>query len=93
MTRDYERLRSLLKEQETFPVDFTVKFVGKNTESFKSGILRFAQEHPTLNETARRESAKGKHLAMTYVFSAKNADHIVAVLERVGLIEDLLIVL
>jgi putative lipoic acid-binding regulatory protein len=91
--QDFERLRALLIANETFPAEFPVKFVGKNSAAFRAGVANFAQEHPTLKETARRESAQGNHLAMTYILTASNADHIIAVLERVTLIEDVLIVL
>jgi putative lipoic acid-binding regulatory protein len=97
VAKNYERLRALLIDQETFPCEFTVKFVGKNTEAFQAGITRFESEHPTLTQTARRVSAStnhpARHISMTYVFSAKSADHIIAVLERVALIEDVILVL
>jgi putative lipoic acid-binding regulatory protein len=41
----------------------------------------------------RRESAKGNHLAMTYTFSARNADHIIATLEQVAKIDDVMVIL
>ncbi len=90
---DYAKLRELLNQQETFPVDFHLKFVGKNSEAFARGVTRFENEHPQLKETSRRLSAQANHLALSYVFSAKSADHIIAVLERAALIEDVQIVL
>ncbi len=89
----FSRLKALLEEQETFPFDFTLKFIGKNTDRFQKGVSLFESAHPILKMQARRESAKGNHLAMTYTFSARSADHIIATLEQVAKIEDVMVIL
>ena len=89
----FSRLKSLLEQQETFPVDFTVKFIGRNTDRFQEGVSLFERAHPILRMQSRRESSKGNHLAMTYVFTARNADHIISTLEQVAKIEDLMVIL
>jgi putative lipoic acid-binding regulatory protein len=89
----FNRLKTLLEQQETFPFDFTLKFIGRNTDRFQKGLALFESAHPILRMQTRRESAKGNHLAMTYVFSARNADHIIATLEQVAKIDDVMVIL
>lgn len=90
---DFTRLKALLEEQETFPFDFTLKFIGRNTPKFTKSVSQFENAHPILKKTSRRESSGGNHLALTYVFSARNSDHVIATLEQVALIEDVMVIL
>ncbi|MFL5813094.1 MAG: DUF493 family protein [Bdellovibrionia bacterium] len=92
-SEQFSRLKTLLEQQETFPFDFTLKFIGRNTDRFQKGLADFESAHPILRMLTRRESAKGNHLAMTYVFSARNADHIIATLEQVAKIDDVMVIL
>lgn len=92
-SEQFSRLKALLEQQETFPLDFTLKFIGRNTDRFQKGLQLFENAHPILRMQTRRESAKGNHLAMTYTFSARNADHIIATLEQVAKIEDVMVIL
>jgi putative lipoic acid-binding regulatory protein len=92
-SEQFSRLKALLEEQESFPFDFTLKFIGRNTDRFQKGLENFEQAHPILRMQTRRESAKGNHLAMTYTFSARNADHIIATLEQVAKIDDVMVIL
>jgi putative lipoic acid-binding regulatory protein len=92
-SEQFSRLKTLLEQQETFPFDFTLKFIGRNTDRFQKGISSFESAHPILKMQTRRESAQGNHLAMTYTFSARNADHIIATLEQVAKIEDVMVIL
>jgi putative lipoic acid-binding regulatory protein len=92
-SQQFSRLKALLEQQEKFPFDFTLKFIGRNTDRFQRGISLFESSHPILKMQTRRESAKGNHLAMTYTFSARNADHIIATLEQVAKIEDVMVIL
>ncbi|MDR3606814.1 MAG: DUF493 family protein [Oligoflexia bacterium] len=90
---DFGRLRTLLENHESFPVEFPVKFVGKNSETFKAGTKRFEADHPFLKQTSCRVSAKGNHLAYTFAFTAESPDQIIQVLEAVHQIEDILVIL
>jgi len=92
-SEQFDRLKTLLEHQETFPFDFTLKFIGRNTDRFQQSVSRFESAHPVLRMQTRRESSKGNHLALTYVFSARNADHIIATLEQVAQIEDVMVIL
>jgi putative lipoic acid-binding regulatory protein len=90
---DYARLRELLEAQETFPTDFTHKFIGKNTKLFAKGVRDLQFAHPRLQlETARKSSGE-KHLALTYVYRAESVDEIIEVLEAIHQIEDLHMIL
>lgn len=91
--KDYLKLRELLIEQNQFPTNFVVKFIGKNSSSFHSGVRAFESEHQSLKSVSKRESAKGTHLALTYNFTAPSADSIIEILQRVAQIADVEIVL
>ncbi|MCM2278416.1 MAG: DUF493 domain-containing protein [Oligoflexia bacterium] len=93
MARDHGKLKTLLEEQETFPLDFTLKFIGRNSARFTAAVAVFESEHPGLRLESRRESSAGKHLALTYRMLARNADEIVAIMRRIALIEDVQVIL
>jgi putative lipoic acid-binding regulatory protein len=90
---DYDRLKALFEKQEVFPHDFTVKFIGRNTPLFLGGVRDFESDFPSLRKQAERLSSGQANLALTYLFSAKNADEIIAVLKRASQIPDVQVVL
>lgn len=89
---DYEKLRSLLQKEE-FPLEFTVKFIGRNSGRFQAGVQLFEAEYSHAKKTCSRESAQGAHLALTYVYTASDADSVIDILKRVARIEDLQVIL
>ena len=91
--RDYEQLKKLLEDQETFPHRFIVKFIGKNGPRFATGIDVFEKRYPKLTLQSARTSAGDGHLAMTYALQADNADEIIEVLKAVAVIDDVLVIL
>ena len=93
MAKDYEKIRELLEEQETFPIDFMVKFIGRNSAKFRAGCQAFEARFPALRPQSSRESSGGNHLAQTYILAANGADEVIEVLKATALIDDVLIVL
>lgn len=91
--KDYVKLRELLIEQNDFPTKFIVKFIGKNSSLFNSGVQNFESQNSTLVQISKRESANGAHVALTYHFPAESADAIISMLKRVAEIQDVEIVL
>src|SRR4051794_19020653 len=89
---DLDRLKVLL-ENESFPHDFTVKFIGSNSRTFADGVRAFEAGYPQLRKQAERRSANDANLALTYVFPAQNADEIVSLLKRVSEIPDVKVIL
>jgi hypothetical protein len=90
---DFDRLKALLEEQETFPHDFTLKFIGLNTPVFLESVKEFESEFPILRKQADRLSANAANLAITYIYKAANADEIIALLKRVSQIRDVRVIL
>jgi putative lipoic acid-binding regulatory protein len=87
-----KRLKALL-EKEKFPLDYTYKFIGKNSGKFTQGLHALESTFPKLTLRGTRESAGAQHLAVTYLLKADDAEEVVSVLESVSKIDDLLVIL
>ena len=90
--KDYARLQALLEEQETFPLEFTYKFIGNDTPAFAASIAAFERSHSTLRPAGTRRNG-AKHVAMTYQFTAPSAAVIIEIYRAIEKIEDIIIVL
>lgn len=90
---DYTRLKLLLEKQESFPLDFVFKFIGRNSSAFQEGVKALQSEHPLLRLQSRRESEGGAHLAMTFQFTANESNEILCIYSRIAEIPDVLVVL
>ena len=89
----YESLRALLLSQETFPTEYTHKFIGRNTAGFAAGVQRLEAQFPGLRLESARATRSEAHLALTYVFVGESADAIVELLEFTSGIDDLYMIL
>jgi len=89
---DFDQLRALL-EKESYPHEYTFKFIGKNSHRFTQGLHGLEGKFTKLSVRGSRESSGGKNLAVTYMLVALNADEIIAVLEGVMQVDDLLVIL
>jgi hypothetical protein len=89
---NFDKLRELL-EKEQYPLDYTFKFIGKNTQRFASGLHALEGTFSKLSLQGSRESSGAQHLAVTYVLKALDAEEIISVLNRVTQVEDLLVIL
>lgn len=89
---DFDKLQELL-EKETFPHDFTFKFVGKNTPQFEEGARQLERKYPSLIAGTKRQSTNGKHLSLTYVLKANAPDEIIQVFKAIHQVPDVLIIL
>jgi putative lipoic acid-binding regulatory protein len=92
-TRDYGRLKALLEDQETFPLQYTFKVIGKNTRDFGSGLAEFEAQFPNLVRQGKRESAEGAHISVTYSVLARDASEITWLYEQASEIRDVRILL
>jgi putative lipoic acid-binding regulatory protein len=90
---DFSKLKYLLEEQEDFPLDYTFKFIGKNTFTFSSAVKVFEKAYPALEFKGEKLSANLAHISLTYFFKAPSADAIIQVLEAVAKIEDVVVIL
>jgi putative lipoic acid-binding regulatory protein len=93
MSKDYSRLKELLETQESFPLEFTYKFIGKNTPAFATGVGQFEKAYPKLKLQSSRMSKGDAHVALTYVITAGDADQIIQVFEAISRIPDLHVIL
>lgn len=91
--KDYSKLKTLLEVEETFPLDFVFKFVGRNSPAFAQSSHGLKTSFPALQETHSRESSGGKHVAKTFSFVAPDAESIVAIFKAIEKLEDVLVVL
>lgn len=89
----YARIRALLEAQETFPFDYTHKFIGRNTPAFQVSVAALEQKFPKARRVSERLSGDRVHIALTYVLSADHPDEVIALLQATMLVEDLKIVL
>jgi putative lipoic acid-binding regulatory protein len=91
--KDYTPLKLLLEKQETFPIHFTYKFIGRNSSAFLDGVEALKKTHPGLKHEMTRKSAKDAHISLTYGFDAESADAIIEIFRAVEKVPDLLIIL
>jgi hypothetical protein len=93
-----KRLKELL-DLETYPMNYTHKFIGKNTKAFLRAIDELEENFPQLDRISARESqatqinADASYLALTYEFVANSSDEIIEVLEATSKLEDLKVIL
>ena len=91
--RDYQTLRSLLLELETFPHHYVHKLIGKNSPSFLAAVKEMEIHFKQLTERSRRQTASGSHIALTFEFLAANVDEIIDLLRYTDGLPDLQVVL
>lgn len=93
MVKDYRNLKSLLEQQECFPVQFMHKFIGRNSPRFAEGVARFEKRFPQIKLRSTRKSSGEAHVALTYTFEATDADEIIGIIRATGTIDDVLVIL
>lgn len=93
MPKDYGQLRALLLSQETFPLDYLHKFIGRNSAEFGEGLKHWMQSHPGASCQSDRLSANQAHRAVTFVFQAATVDELIGMLQATDAIPDLVMIL
>jgi hypothetical protein len=88
MAYDYSKLRHLLEDQERFPLQFTHKFIGKNSPEFIASVALFEKRFPKLTRQLERQSGAGGHLALTYVLLADGPDEVIELLQATEQIQE-----
>ncbi len=92
MTEDrYEGLKKAL-EKEKFPLDFTLKLIGKNTADFRDGLLGLEKRYG-LGTGVARPSSEGNKVSVTYTFVADSPNRVVELYREAAGIKDLVIIL
>jgi len=89
MPKDYSKIREMLESQETFPLDYVHKLIGKNSAVFEESLKAFESRFPAMRRQFSRPSASGNHLAVTFLFRAQNVDEIIQILEASEQLPDL----
>ena len=91
--KDMSRLRALFEAQEEFPIDYTHKFIGKNTPAFDRGVAEWKKKFTPIKCPSDRLSANQAHRSLTFVLRMENVDALIAMLEGTDDIPDLVMVL
>jgi len=93
MSDEFDSFRKLLSETYLFPANYTHKFIGRNSQVFRSSVVDFEKQFVGLVRTSEKQSANGNHLALTYTFLAGSPDDIVELAKATHRISDLIYVL
>ena len=89
----YDKIKSLLRQQEKFPFDYLHKFIGKNSPEFQAAVEALERDVPKLKLQSRRESGGGKHVAYTYTLNVQDAEEVAFLFELTQRLVDILIIL
>jgi len=93
MANDYSKIRDLLEAQESFPIEYIHKVIGRNTAAFLASLDRLEAQIPAVRRQSVRPSASNVHLSVTFVLRAENAGEIISLLQATEKLDDLVIVL
>ena len=93
MSDPFEKFRTLLTETYLFPANYTHKFIGKNSDLFRTSVTEFEAKFVGLKRVGEKQSANGNHLALTYDFLAGTAEDIIELAKATHLISDLTYIL
>ncbi len=93
MPDDFDKFRRLLEETYLFPANYTHKFIGKNSDLFRTGIAEFENKFVGLKRTGEKLSANSAHVALTYDFLAGTPEDIVQLAKATYEIPDLIYIL
>ncbi len=92
MDSRWEKLTELLKN-ETFPLAYTFKLIGRNTAAFQEACLRLMNQFPGLSQSGTRATSSAQSVSFSFAYTAQNADEIVAIYQAAQPMPDLLILL
>jgi putative lipoic acid-binding regulatory protein len=84
------KLRALL-EEETYPLEYVHKLIGKNEPEFHAALAGLEQEFPELVRQGERMSGSQKHLSVTYVLMAQDVEIILRLVRRSQILPCLLV--
>ena len=90
---EFQKFRELLEKSYLFPASYLHKFVGRNSPAFHEGVREFEEKFVGLKRASEKKSASGEHIALTYSFTAGNAEDIVDLSKATHRIPDILFVL
>lgn len=93
MSASFDKFRQLLMDTYLFPANYTHKFIGKNTDPFLEGVVKFELKFVGLRRIGEKKSTTEAHVALTYSFLAGTADDIIELAKATYEIEDLLYIL
>ena len=89
----YQKFRALLNEHHRFPSQYTHKFIGKNSPHFLESVAEFEGKFIGLSKETERQSASGKHIALTYLYWAASADDVIKLTTETHKINDIIYIL
>lgn len=87
------RLMALLDEQHSFPMTYTHKIVGKNTDVFRNALHELVKKFTELKIVSEKQTSTGAHVSVTFEMTASGSHAIADLVEMSGEIPDVLFVL
>ncbi len=89
----FQKFRDLLNQNHQFPCAYLHKFIGKNSEIFKTSVEAFEKKFIGLKRTSEKLSASKAHLSLTYEYLAGSAEDVIQLSVETHKINDLIYVL
>ena len=83
----------MLEAQESFPIDYVHKVIGRNTPAFLESVAALEARVPAVRREGTRQSASQAHISITWVLRAQTADEVIALLQETQALVDLVMVL
>ena len=83
----------MLEAQESFPIDYMHKVIGRNTSAFLNSVAALEKRFPAIRREGVRQSASQGHVSVTWVLRAQNVDEVIALLQETEHLVDLVMVL
>ena len=74
----FARFKDLLNENFQFPATYVHKFIGPNTDEFRSHVANFEKKFIGFVKTGEKLSASSAHVSFTYDYLAANAEDVVS---------------
>ena len=78
------RIKQLLEEEESFPLQYTFKFIVPTNK-----LSEIVSLFPNEKNLSTRPSSKGSYISVTVIKEVKSADEVIKVYESVSVIEGL----
>lgn len=92
--QDRERLLTLLRDQHTFPISHRVQVIVRNDDAHVERVLEALAAHVTVEGASLRHelqpSKNGTYVSLRVHVPVNEAEHVLAIYQRLGELPDLI---